>query len=199
MCIYTYIDDIMKHFDILLHSGKTVFDYASLGLLLKTTDRDMLKSFIQRAVKNNLLQKVENGIYSLGNYDLYELTGSLRKKSYISLETVLQKEGIIFQDYSWIITLVSDNSLTKEVAGKRIQFSKIKESILLNPLGINSTGTYMIASPERAICDRIYLSGETFFDHLHSIDLKKLEEIGTIYPKSTRLVIKKLIAHAANT
>lgn len=90
----------MKHFDILLHSGKTVFDYASLGLLLKTTDRDMLKSFIQRAVKNNLLQKVENGIYSLGNYDLYELTGSLRKKSYISLETVLQKEGIIFQDYS---------------------------------------------------------------------------------------------------
>ncbi len=188
----------MKYFDILLHSRKTVFGYSDLALLLATSDRNLIKSFIQRAVKQHLIYKVENGLYTLEHYDILELSASIRTQSYISLETVLQKSGIIFQDYSNTITLVSDNSLEKHIAGKEIRFSKIKNSILLNPIGIHYTGQYMIASPERAICDLIYLSPDSYLDHPTSVDLVKLRDISMIYPKSTQDRIQKIIKHATN-
>ncbi len=188
----------MKNFDVLLHSWKTVFSYVDLTLLLGTSNINTLKSFTQRTVKQNLLEKITNGVYAFKKYDFLELASSMRKKSYISLETVLQKEGVIFQDYSHMVTLVSDNTLEKGVAGKIIKFSKIKDSILLNPLGLEYTGRYFIASKERAICDRVYLSGDYYFDNLSGVDFQKLEEIASIYNKSTFLHIKKLIKHAAS-
>ena len=109
-------------------------------------------------MQQNLLRKIADGIYGFIQYDTMELAASLRKKSYISLETVLQLSGIIFQDYPNTITLVSDNTLEREMDGKQMQFFKIKDAILLNPLGIDYSGKYLIASKERAICDRIYLS-----------------------------------------
>ncbi|MDP3381306.1 MAG: hypothetical protein Q8S84_07580 [bacterium] len=51
----------------------------------------------------------------------------------------------------------------------------------------------MIASKERAVCDRIYLSKNYYFDNLESINLEKLEEISQIYNKRVILEIKKLI------
>ena len=105
----------MKNFDLLLRSGKTIFGYSNLSLLLGTDNINTLKSFIQRAVKQGLIQKLASGIYALYIYDPLELASTLREKSYISLETVLQKNGIIFQDYSNAITLVSDNTLEKHI------------------------------------------------------------------------------------
>ena len=188
----------MKNFDKLLNSGKTVFRYSDIRLLLGIENLNTLKWFTRRAVTANLLRKITDGIYSFQKYDFLELTAILRKKSYISLETVLQKEWIIFQDYSNTITLVSDNTLEREIGGKHIQFFKIKDSILLNPLGIEYNGKYLIASKERAICDRIYLSGEQYFDSLRSIDVAKLAEISKIYNKATIVYINNLIKDASN-
>lgn len=188
----------MKNFDLLLRSGKTIFWYSNLSLLLGTDNTNTLKSFIQRAIKQRLLQKLANGIYALYVYDPLELASTLRTKSYISLETVLQREGIIFQDYTNTITLVSDNTLEKNIAWKAIQFSKIKDALLLNPIGIEYSGKYLIASAERAICDRIYLSGESYFDNISRIDLEKLKQISTIYNLTTQVSIQKLIKNATN-
>ncbi len=80
----------MKNFDILLRSGKTIFGYQNISLLLGTQNNSTLKSFIQRAVKQGLLQKLANGIYGLYSYDFHELAASLRSRSYISLYTILQ-------------------------------------------------------------------------------------------------------------
>ena len=51
----------------------------------------------------------------------------------------------------------------------------------------------MIASTERAICDRLYLSKNYYFDNLENIDFEKLEEISQIYNKRVILYVKKLI------
>ncbi len=188
----------MKNFDKLLNSGKTVFRYSDIRLFLEIENLNTLKWFTRRAVMGNLLKKVANGIYGFQKYDSLELAASLRKNSYISLETVLQKEWIVFQDYSNTITLVSDNTLEREIGGKHIRFSKIKTSILLNPLGIEYNGKYLIASRERAICDRIYLSGKQHLDSLHSVDFVKLVEISKIYNKTTILHVKNLIQDASS-
>jgi hypothetical protein len=188
----------MKHFDLLLHSGKTVFSLTDISLLFGTANSNAIKSFLQRAVKQRLLQPVAHGRYAFAKYDFWELASGLRQKSYISLESVLQKEGVIFQDYSHTVTLVSDNTLEKPVAGKNIRFSKIRDSILLNPLGLEYTGRYLVATKERAICDRTYLSGVQHFDNLSGVDMEKLAEIAEIYNKRTILGIHKIIKYATS-
>ena len=55
---------------------------------------------------------------------------------------------------------------------------------------------YMIASKERAICDRLYLSKNYYFDNLENVNLEKLEIISEIYNKRVILDIKKLIKNA---
>lgn len=188
----------MKNFDKLIHSGKTVFHYADIALLLGIDNHNTLKWFTKRAVQQNLLRKIADGIYGFPQYNTLELAAGIRKKSYISLESVLQREGIIFQNYENTITVVSDDTREREIDGKKIQFFTIKDSILLNPLGIEYNGRYLIASKERAICDRIYLSGEQYFDNLQSIDWKKLQIISTIYNKTTTLHIQNFIKDASN-
>jgi hypothetical protein len=50
----------------------------------------------------------------------------------------------------------------------------------------------LIASAERAICDRLYLTSNYYFDNLENIDFEKLEEISQIYNKRVVKQVKKL-------
>jgi hypothetical protein len=104
---------------------------------------------------------------------------------------------VIFQDYSSTITLISDNTLSREIGGMHVQYSKIQSSILHNPLGLEFTGKYLIASKERAICDRVYLSGEQYFDNLNGVDFEKLITLSEIYNKTTAKHIRNLIKNAS--
>jgi hypothetical protein len=54
--------------------------------------------------------------------------------------------------------------------GQNYVYRKIKDSILLQPLGIASANGIFKASPERALCDKIYLDRQEYFDNLRSID-----------------------------
>lgn len=82
----------MRHIAELLQSSKTVFRYPDLRLLLRIENRDTLKAFVRRCVAQGVLQKLANGIYALPKYDELELAASLRSPSYVSFETVLQRE-----------------------------------------------------------------------------------------------------------
>ncbi|MCF7834912.1 hypothetical protein K9M48_02555 [Candidatus Gracilibacteria bacterium] len=183
----------MKHIDKILESGNTVFKANEFALLLDITNKNTLKTLIQRLKKSRIIIYHGGGLRSLKKYDSYELASKIKSKSYISLETVLQKEGIIFQDYGNTVTLISDKSFEKIIDTRKYSFSKIKDTILLNTIGIKDMGKYMMASKERAICDRIYLTPSYYFDNLGNLNTKLLEKLSTIYNKSTNLRIKKLL------
>jgi len=186
----------MKYIDAILTSWKTVFSYQDIELLLWISNRDTMKSFFARWVKLGIFRNVYKGIYVIKKYDSLELASKLKNNSYISFETVLKKEGIIFQDYGEMIFVASDQTVMKQVEGKDIRYLKLKNSVLTNPLWVISKGWYMIASTERAICDRLYLSPWYYFDNLEHIDMQKLEEISQIYNKRVILEVKKLLQHA---
>jgi hypothetical protein len=59
------------------------------------------------------LQHLSSGIFALPHYDPFEFATQFKKNSYISFETVLKQEGIIFQDYGKTIFLASDRRETK--------------------------------------------------------------------------------------
>ena len=51
----------------------------------------------------------------------------------------------------------------------------------------------MIASPERAVCDMVYLYGNMHFDNLRPLNADRLEEIKNIYPQKTLLLLDAFI------
>jgi len=63
-------------------------------------------------------------------------------------------------------------------------------------LGIIQTGTYAIATAERAVCDRLYLSPTYYFDNIEPLNKEKLLEIAELYNQRTLLSIKKMLDNA---
>lgn len=166
----------------LLETNKTIFKAKEIGFILGVENKDYLKVILNRAKKNGEIFKIRKGIYSLKReFDIYELANKLKTPSYISLETVLQKEGVIFQDYSESVFSVSNNTVEKKVNDFNYKYFKIKDEVLSNMMEIKRKNNYLIASKERALCDKLYLSPGFYFDNLRGINWDKIKEIVKIY------------------
>jgi len=165
----------------ILREGNTVFTFKDILLSSRETNTSLLKRRINYYVKNKELYPIRKGIYAKDkNYDRLELANRIYTPSYISLETVLSREGIVFQHYEQIF-LVS--YLTREIIcdGQKYVFRKIKDTLLTNSLGLEKKDNYFIASRERAFLDTVYLNKNYYFDNLSSIDWDRCFEILYIY------------------
>lgn len=184
----------MSKIEKLYQSGKTVFTIKDLRIIWAEQNPDALKASVKYFVDAKKLQRLKKGIYSLpSGYEIFELSQKLISPSYISLETALQKHGIIFQYFS-AITSIASYSRTFIINGQKFHYHSMKKEIFLNPSGIVKEKNYLIASPERAICDFIYLHGPSHFDNLNNIDIEALENVSGIYgKKSMANNIKKLV------
>jgi hypothetical protein len=165
----------------LLKSKQTIFTTKELAYLWQIFDEQYLKSKIYFLAKKGDLIRLRKGVYALSlNYDKYELAGKLKTPSYISLETILRNEGVIFQDYK---TIFSVSNLSRTIICQRQEFiyRKIKDEILLNTKGIIDKGNYYSASKERAFLDALYLYKKYYFDNLSKIDWEKCNQLVKIY------------------
>lgn len=161
-----------------INKGKqTVFSLAEIGRIIgKKADRNLI-SAVSYYVNSGDLIRLAKGLYALDRgYLKYELGNKLRTPSYLSFYTVLQAESVVFQPYTSIF-LASFRSEVRTIDGQKFIYRKIKDDILLNPLGIKSDGVVMKASLERAILDKIYLDGVEHLDNLGSVDWSKMEEL----------------------
>lgn len=178
----------------LINSGKTVFSNEDIGKILNITNKKYLAVLLFRMVKRKELKKIRKGIFTYGlSYDKFELANKLKRPSYISLEKILFDNSVIFQDYSNKITSVTNNSYSKKIDSIEYTYNKIRDEILINPIGIEITNNIRVASVERAVCDTIYLSKNFYFDNLSGINKAKLVEIAKIYNKRVIREIKKYV------
>jgi predicted transcriptional regulator of viral defense system len=148
---------------------KTVFTVADIASILERNVDDNLVSNINYYVRRGELINLSKGLYALDLFDSFELANKLRRPSYISFYTALQEGGIVFQEYSTIY-LACNRSEEIEILETKLKYRKLKDEILLNPLGIIQGETYSKATVERALCDKIYLDGVEYFDNLESIN-----------------------------
>jgi hypothetical protein len=160
-----------------VNKGATVFTVADIKKALDIKDQKSLYNAIYYAVKQKELYTISEGIYSLDtNYSKKEFGNKYRTPSYISLYTVLQESGVVFQPYTSIF-VITNRSQTVDIDGQRYIYRKIKDSILLNPLGIEQKDNISTATVERAICDKIYLDGIEYFDNLRNVDLELIDRL----------------------
>ena len=154
----------------LLRQKQTVFTFAEIANILHTQSDINLKSAVNYYARNGQLLRLSKGIYAVDeNYSRFEMGNKLRVPSYISLYSVLQQEGVVFQPYTSIF-LISNHSETIERDEQKYVYRKIKNENLLNLLGIYEKNFVFWATKERAILDKIYLDGVEHFDNLREVD-----------------------------
>lgn len=175
-------------------SQNTVFTTKDISLIWQETDLNTIKARINYYVKKGKLYAIRRGIYARDrNYNKFELATKIYTPSYISLETVLQREGIIFQYYKAIYVI---SYLSREIFcdGQKYIFRKIKNEVLVNNLGIKRKENYFIALKERAFLDALYLYKDYHFDNLKPLNWDFCFEIAPIY--KNKKLIKALKSYA---
>jgi hypothetical protein len=90
----------------------------------------------------------------------------------------LQAAGIIFQPYESIY-VIAKRSEKVMINHQQYIYRKIKDDCLLNPIGLVQKNGVTMATPERAIADKIYLDGDEYFDNLRSINWELMKEINS--------------------
>lgn len=147
-------------------------------------DRETVKNRMIGYVRKGEILNPRKGIYAKPGYDEKELACLLYTPSYVSLEYVLQRAGIVFQ-YSDEITSIGNISRSLEIDGKMYRYRKIKGEILVDTSGIIREGNVNIASPERAFLDTLYLDNKYYFDNPSSLDKEKVLSLLPIYNSKT--------------
>lgn len=159
---------------------QTVFTLKEISLFFPDIPYPDLKSKVRYFVKVGKLKNLRRGIYAKEGYNPLELANKLYTPSYISFETVLLKEGVVFQYYETIF-VASYLSRTLNVDGHNIWYKQIGEPALSNRSGIEEKNNYFIATKERAFLDAVFLYKDYHFDNLGGLDWEKVFELVPIY------------------
>ncbi|MCF7830852.1 hypothetical protein K9M41_02565 [Candidatus Gracilibacteria bacterium] len=179
------------YISVILRSSKTIFSFKDIALLWGDSG-NATRVRVNYYIKTGKLYHVRRGIYAKDkDYDKLELATKIYPPAYISFETVLVKEGVIFQLYGQIFVA---SYLNREITidNQIYSYRKIKDSVLTNNAGIENRGNYSIATKERAFLDMVYLNKNYHFDNFTSLDWDKVLEILPIYNnKSMEKMIKR--------
>ncbi len=158
-----------------------VFRLKDIAMLVSRSDVGSLSRKLNYYVKTGRLLNPRKGVYTKPGYTLEELACTIYTPSYISLQYVLQRAGIIFQ-YDPGITLVSYLNRTIKQGDKIYMYRKIKGEVLVNTAGINRQGIHLnVATPERAFLDMLYLEKEFHFDNLTSLNREQVYRLIPVY------------------
>lgn len=164
-----------------MRAPQSVFSHTDLALLWRKTAPSFLNKKIHRYLKAGALFPLRKGIYAKAQtFDPFELATKIFTPSYVGFETVLIRAGVVFQFYR---QLFCASYLTREIIihNQAYTYKKIKDAILTNAAGIETTSLYAIASVERAFLDTLYLYQDYHFDNLKPLCWEKVFEILPLY------------------
>jgi len=158
----------------ILRSTKTILTLKDIALMWQDSNTKAARVRLNYYVRKGDLYRIRRGFYAKGKeYNKLELATRVFTPSYVSFETVLAKEGMIFQ-YQTSITVAS--YLTRDITiGKQTySYKKIKETVLTNATGIEQINETSIATKERAFLDTIYIYTNFHFDNIRLLDWDKV-------------------------
>ena len=180
--------------EVILNSSRSVFNIQSLRIMTECKNSQKLTQSLHYYVKEGKICNPRRGIYTKATYNEQEMACSLFRPAYISLEYVIQRAGVVFQ-YDDAITCVSYLNRIVEIDDKTYQFRIINPELWIGMEGIRQDDNILIATPERAFLDMVYLSaGNCYFDNLHPLNKTKVKQLLPLYQSKvlTERVIKLL-------
>ena len=178
----------------LVKTGKTIFTTPEL-MDIWNTNRNTVKSTVYRMVKQKNLIRIKPGLFVLKEkVNESELGCKLVPGSYISLFTVLKKEGVIFQEFQKIY-LIGNRPQIINVNNQTFEYHTIKH-ILGIPDGIKFHDHYSIATLERAILELFYLFDTDYSDFkISHLDKDVFTKLSKLFNKKTKKKAHKFLKH----
>jgi predicted transcriptional regulator of viral defense system len=165
----------------ILRSNKTVFSSKDIALIWHLPSTSATRERLSYYIKRGELYRIRKGLYAKDkDYNRLELATRIYTPSYVSFETVLVKEGLIFQYYEKI-TIASYLDREININQQTYSFRKLKIKALVNAVGVEHISETSIATKERAFLDTLYINSDYQFDNLHSVNWEKVFEILSIY------------------
>lgn len=169
-----------------------IFNAQDLGVIWGYSDQSKLFELIKYYARKGEFFTLARGLYSIEDYSegdlrsddklLYEIANKLVPNSYVSLYTVLTREGVIHQYYDSVYS-VANRKVTRTVKGVKFEYLRVKDSILFDDFGIKNENGVRYASLERAVLDSKYLHPRWQMDFLDKVNQKLLEKGAKIYAK----------------
>lgn len=159
-----------RYLTTLLQSPKTVLTVKDILLLWQERETDAARVRLNYYVKKGNLIRLRRGLYGKNkDYNKLELATRIHTPSYVSFETVLAKEGLIFQ-YQTGVTIASYLSRTIIIEDETYSFKKMRNTLLTNPSGVKQVDETSIATKERAFLDILYINKDFHFDNTRSLN-----------------------------
>jgi len=168
-------------------------------MLWEESNTNAAKVRLNYYVKNGDLLRLRRGVYVKDKkYNKLELATRIFTPSYISFETVLAREGVIFQ-YQTNINVASYLTRKITVDNENYIYKKMKDTTLLNTAGIEQGSRLTIASKERAFLDTLYSNVDYYFDNLKSIDWGMVFSLLAMYENKRMAKIVNQLYKKAST
>ncbi len=165
---------------ILLKQNKRIFHTADLALLWGLENSKTTWVTVSRYIRKGTLYPIQKGLYStlpVSELDPYDLGSSvLHSYCYVSLETILARNGIISQTII-PITYVSSTSRRISLSGLIYQSRQMSDRFLFSDVDIQKVDRHLEASPERAVADMLYYEPSYHFDAENLINWKRVRKI----------------------
>lgn len=157
---------------------------------------------ICREAKNGNLIKIINGLYETdSNVNGYLLAGSIYGPSYLSFDYALSYYGLIPEKVTAYTNATCDKKKKKKYENKFGTYLYRDVPAQVYPLGINliqeGEYSYQIATPEKALCDKLYtlnplknmkeLENVLFYDlridreEFNKLNIQDIKEISQYY------------------
>ena len=183
--------------DILLaiyRDQASVYRLKDIAMLVNEPDFTSLNARLNYYVRSGRLLNPRKGIYAKPGFTAEEIACKLYTPSYLSLQYVLQRSGIIFQ-YDSAVTSVSYLSRAVDIGGQAFVYRKMKGSVIVNTSGILREKGINIATAERAFLDLCYLDRDSYFDNLHPLNRRMISELLPVYQNAalTKRVTKLML------
>ena len=158
----------------LLESGIGLANSKTLKDLLEVKNDRTFYRIVKAFEKNNIVKNIEKNKYCIigKNITTFEIANYLYQPSYISLETALNYWGILSQFPFEITSITPKKNITKNFEDKTYKYSHISNKYF----GMfTKKDSMLIALPEKALFDQIYLSSKGIKTvHFDEYDLKNI-------------------------
>lgn len=186
------ISNKIKDSDLVLFNQKSLHD------ILQIKNRRTFFSVLKKMTDSKIISKIERGKYLLNskNIQSFNIANLIYSPSYISFETALNYYGILSQFPYEITSATTKKSKNKQIFDIFYSYSHLKNNLYF---GYEKVNNILIALPEKAILDQIYLSLKGYkkinideYD-LEIIKKTRLKQFFKKYPKTKQTQKMELI------
>lgn len=180
--------------EALLKTSETVFNLQNLSVLWDIKSQSKVIELVKYYKKTGRLIQIRSGLYAKSaNYSPLEVAQKVIPLSFVTGLTALNQYGMSFQYYDYL-ECSALTSRRLQVDNLNLIYHKLPSIIFFNPMGLEQKVGYVIASPERAVCETLLFYPGVGIEKVEKLDKDQLLRVANIY-QNTRLMnrIIKLI------